>query len=114
VFFCIFLIPKYILSVTDPSDVAGVKPGAVRGFGFGPDITESFLALNELDLIVRSHEWCRAGYRYTHGRKCITVFSVANYRGLFVNPGTVAVFDAPDSMEPRMASFSAAHYMPHS
>jgi hypothetical protein len=38
------------------------------------------------------------------------VFSAANYCGIFENPGAVVVFDAENSMAPRMILFTAAHY----
>jgi hypothetical protein len=98
------------LFVTDPSEDAGMKVGPVRAYRFGRDITESFLALNDLDLIIRSHECCRAGYRLNHSAQCITVFSAANYCGSMTNAGAVVVFDAVDSMEPNIVTFEAAHY----
>jgi hypothetical protein len=87
-----------------------MKVGAVRGFGFGPDITESFLALNKLSLIIRSHEWCDAGYHWMHDKKCVTVFSAANYCGDSGNAGAVVVFRFALSMEPHVVQFKAAHY----
>lgn len=98
------------LSYADPSEDAGIKVGAVRGYGFGQDITESFLALNKLNFMIRSHEWRESGFSWMHDRKCCTVFSAANYCGNSENPGAVVVFDAEKSMEPRVAVFSAAHY----
>ncbi|CAG8709916.1 5756_t:CDS:2, partial [Ambispora leptoticha] len=52
-----------------------------RGVGiqFGPDVTEKFLKLNNLDLLIRSHEVKENGYVIEHNGKCITVFSAPNY-----------------------------------
>ncbi len=67
----------------DPSDEPGIKqnrrgPGIVQ---FGPDITEEFLKINKLDLLVRSHEMVREGVEYSQNGKCVTVFSASNYYG---------------------------------
>ncbi|KAH6602900.1 hypothetical protein BASA61_000648 [Batrachochytrium salamandrivorans] len=44
-----------------------------RGVGiqFGPDVTEAFLKLNNLDLLIRSHEVKNGGYEVAHNGKCI-------------------------------------------
>lgn len=60
------------------------KPGremSKRGVGcqFGPDVTESFLKLNNLDLLIRSHEVQDQGYAIDHNGKCVTIFSAPNY-----------------------------------
>jgi serine/threonine-protein phosphatase 5 len=60
------------------------RPGRAfskRGVGlqFGPDVTENFLRLNNLDLLIRSHEVKDGGYVIEHNGKCVTVFSAPNY-----------------------------------
>lgn len=64
----------------DPQPQPGRAPSK-RGVGvqFGPDVTQNFLALNNLDYIVRSHEVKNDGYEVGHDGKCITVFSAPNY-----------------------------------
>lgn len=46
---------------------------------FGPDVTAKFLADNNLELLIRSHEVKDNGYEVMHDGKCITVFSAPNY-----------------------------------
>lgn len=54
-----------------------------RGCGqlFGQDVTEAFLAENEMRMICRAHQCVRSGYLWTHGTKLLTLFSAANYCG---------------------------------
>jgi hypothetical protein len=51
---------------------------------FGQDITESFLARNDLEMVIRSHEarpqGC--GYEVMHSGKCLRVFSARDYEGM--------------------------------
>lgn len=65
---------------SDPMPSVGRAPSK-RGVGvqFGPDVTESFLKLNSLEYVIRSHEVKADGYEVMHGGKCITVFSAPNY-----------------------------------
>lgn len=65
---------------SDPQPQFGVAPSR-RGVGcqFGPDVTKSFLELNNLDYIIRSHEVKNNGYEVAHDGKCITIFSAPNY-----------------------------------
>lgn len=65
---------------SDPQPQNGRGPSK-RGVGcqFGPDVTESFLKLNKLDYVIRSHEVKERGYEVAHNGKCITVFSAPNY-----------------------------------
>jgi len=65
---------------SDPQMLPGRSPSK-RGVGiqFGPDVTEKFLAFNDLDFIIRSHEVKDNGYVIEHNGKCITVFSAPNY-----------------------------------
>ena len=43
------------------------------------DVTKAFLAKNNLEYVVRSHEVKADGYEVMHDGKCITVFSAPNY-----------------------------------
>ena len=72
--------PMCELLWSDPQPQLG-RSVSKRGVGvqFGPDVTERFLRLNELDYIIRSHEVKQDGYELAHGGKCITVFSAPNY-----------------------------------
>lgn len=77
---------------SDPMELMGRAPSK-RGIGvqFGPDVTEAFLKLNNLDMLVRSHEVKDEGYVIEHNGKCVTVFSAPNYcdtignKGAFIN-----------------------------
>ena len=50
---------------SDPCDFPGRSPSK-RGIScmFGPDITRKFCELNNLELVVRSHEVKHSGYEY--------------------------------------------------
>lgn len=65
---------------SDPRPEPGIGPSH-RGEGvlFGPDVTESFLARNNLAAIIRSHVWEPTGWKSEHNDKCITIFSAPNY-----------------------------------
>ena len=69
---------------SDPQNISGRGPSK-RGVGlsYGPDITAKFLADNNLELLVRSHEVKPEGYVVEHDGKCITVFSAPNYWYVF-------------------------------
>ncbi|KAH8097611.1 phosphoprotein phosphatase [Aureococcus anophagefferens] len=77
---------------SDPSDsdadmrrgVHNSPRGAVRGgkiVTFGPDVTEKFCDDNAVDVVVRSHQYVRHGYKYMHGGRLVTLFSARNYFG---------------------------------
>lgn len=77
---------------SDPMMMPGRMPSR-RGVGvqFGPDVTKRFLELNQLDMVIRSHEVKEDGYDMEHDGKCITIFSAPNYcdnmcnRGAYIN-----------------------------
>ena len=64
----------------DPSSAPGRSPSK-RGIsiGFGKDITKNFIANNDLELVVRSHEMKDQGYESDHDGKLTTIFSAPNY-----------------------------------
>jgi len=79
----------------DPQPFPGKAPSKRGvGYSFGPDITERFLQLNNLELLVRSHEVKDEGYVVEHGGKTITVFSAPNYCDSMANKGAFIRFDA--------------------
>jgi len=98
---------------SDPQPMYGRSPSK-RGVGcqFGPDVTRKFLADNNLDYIVRSHEVKDNGYEVSHDGKCITVFSAPNYcdsmgnKGAFIN--LTGAHDA--EMPPKFVNYEA---VPH-
>ena len=65
---------------SDPNHKSGINPSH-RGEGvlFGPDITSSFLKLNGLKRLIRSHVWEPTGWKEEHNGQCITIFSAPNY-----------------------------------
>ena len=65
---------------SDPNIKPGINPSH-RGEGvlFGADVTETFLKINHLDAIIRSHVWESQGWKAEHDGKCITIFSAPNY-----------------------------------
>ena len=75
---------------SDPMFNNGFAPSP-RGLTctFGPDITLKFLELNNLDLLIRSHQVQENGYNITHQGKCITIFSAPNYIGQMNNKGAI-------------------------
>jgi len=60
---------------------------------FGPDIVQSFLQKEELDLVVRAHQVVEDGYEFFAGRQLVTIFSAPNYCGEFDNAAAVLTID---------------------
>lgn len=77
---------------SDPMNAPDRAPSK-RGVGvqFGPDVTHKFCKLNNLDMIIRSHEVKAEGYEVAHEGKCITVFSAPNYCDTMGNKGAYIV-----------------------
>ena len=93
----------------DPQPFPGKSPSKRGvGYSFGPDITESFLKLNDLQLLVRSHEVKDEGYLIEHGGRTITVFSAPNYCDSMGNKGAFIHFD--ESCEPKFTQYDS---VPH-
>jgi len=93
----------------DPQASPGRSPSK-RGVGkaFGPDVTNAFLQLNNLEFIIRSHEVKEAGYQLEHGGKLVTLFSAPNYCDQVGNMGAYAVIRA--DLKPQYTSFKC---VPH-
>ncbi|KAJ0399036.1 hypothetical protein P43SY_006907 [Pythium insidiosum] len=96
---------------SDPQPFPGRGPSK-RGIGlsFGPDITKAFLAYNNLELLVRSHEVKDEGYLVEHDGKCITVFSAPNYCDQMGNKGAFIRFGK--DMQPKFTQFTAVEHPP--
>ncbi|KAL7551640.1 hypothetical protein ACHAWF_014822 [Thalassiosira exigua] len=93
----------------DPQPFPGKSPSKRGvGFSFGPDITESFLKRNGLQLLVRSHEVKDEGYLVEHGGKTITIFSAPNYCDSMGNKGAFIHFGK--ECEPKFTQYEA---VPH-
>ncbi|GAV06747.1 hypothetical protein RvY_16684 [Ramazzottius varieornatus] len=95
---------------SDPQDQLGLK-ASKRGvaFEFGPDVTENFCKLNNIDYVIRSHEVKPEGYEVSHNGRCITVFSAPNYCDTIGNLGALIIFTGGD-LTPKFVTFKA---VPH-
>ncbi|CAF1040343.1 unnamed protein product [Rotaria sordida] len=95
---------------SDPQPHNG-RSKSKRGLGiqFGPDVTERFLKLNNLEYIVRSHEVKQQGYDMAHNKKCITVFSAPRYCDTMTNKGAFLTITG-DDITPKFTSYAA---VPH-
>lgn len=84
---------------SDPQDSNGRSPSQRGlGFSFGPDLTARFLAANNLDLMIRSHEVKQCGYAWqSRDEKCLTVFSAPNYCDQMGNKGAFVRFTKTDA-----------------
>merc|ERR1712226_990441 len=82
---------------SDPRDEEGRIPNQ-RGYSclFGPDVTEKFLAANDLLYIIRSHECVQYGFDLTHDDKVVTVFSAPNYCDRHTNKGAICIIHGDD------------------
>lgn len=81
-----------------------------RGIGlqFGPDVTAAFLKLNDLTMIIRSHEVKDGGYEIAHNGQLVTLFSAPNYCDSVNNLG--AYMKISPTLEIEYVQFSA---VPH-
>ncbi|KAB7504811.1 Serine/threonine-protein phosphatase 5 [Armadillidium nasatum] len=97
---------------SDPMPSMGRAPSK-RGVGvqFGPDVTESFLSVNNLDYIIRSHEVKPEGYEVAHNGKCITVFSAPNYCDTMGNKGAFITMTG-GKMIPKYTTYEAVDHPP--
>ncbi|ADM11493.1 Ser/Thr protein phosphatase PP1-1 gamma catalytic subunit [Encephalitozoon intestinalis ATCC 50506] len=67
---------------SDPEEIEGIEESKRRaGVVFGADVTERFLEMNRLDLLIRSHQAVENGYKAHHGGRLVTVFSAPYYEG---------------------------------
>lgn len=80
---------------SDPRSISDTSPSD-RGAGvfFGADVTERFCALNNIALVVRSHECVPEGYQYMHDDRLVTVFSASKYCGRSTNKGAFLLFNS--------------------
>ena len=93
---------------SDPSahdGVLGVAPNTVRGgatLTYGPDRVRRFCADNDLDMLIRAHECVGDGYQWFAGGRCVTVFSAANYCGIYENDGALLEIDRHLTVLPKV------------
>lgn len=97
---------------SDPQDAPGRSPSK-RGVGvqFGPDVTNKFIELNNLDYIIRSHEVKANGYEEAHDFKCITVFSAPNYCDTMGNKGAFITLEG-QCLKPKFTTYTAVPHPP--
>mmetsp|Transcript_67893 Transcript_67893/g.199381 ORF Transcript_67893/g.199381 Transcript_67893/m.199381 type:complete len:451 (-) Transcript_67893:111-1463(-) len=97
---------------SDPQPGWG-RAASKRGVGvsFGQDVTENFLEVNDLQLVIRSHELRDDGYAMEHGGQLITVFSAPNYCDQMGNMGAFIRLDGA-TLTPRPQSFAAVPHPP--
>ena len=83
---------------SDPQTINGRAPSK-RGVGvqFGPDVVNDFLKLNDLSMVVRSHEVKMEGYELIADGKLCTVFSAPNYCDQMGNKGAFIRFNSGPS-----------------
>lgn len=95
---------------SDPQYSAG-RSQSKRGVSiqFGPDVTKAFLAYNNLDYVVRSHEVKNDGYEIMHDGKCITVFSAPNYCDSMGNKGAFINIKGND-LTPKFVTYEAVEH----
>jgi serine/threonine-protein phosphatase PP1 catalytic subunit len=73
------LMCDLLWSDPDQSVTGWAKNDRGVSYTFGPDIVSSFLARNDLDLIVRAHQVVEDGYEFFANRQMVTVFSAPHY-----------------------------------
>lgn len=59
------------------------------GYLFGIDVLKEFLMVNNLDMIIRSHQLAIEGFKFDLDGLCLTVWSAPDYMGKCSNPGSV-------------------------
>jgi len=92
----------------DPQKGQGLAPSK-RGvsYQFGPDVTNKFLDLNGLSMLVRSHEVKMDGYEEECNGRLVTIFSAPNYCDSVGNKGAYIQFKGSD-MKPVYKQFEAS------
>ncbi|KAK9680468.1 Serine/threonine-protein phosphatase bsl1 [Basidiobolus ranarum] len=100
---------------TDGPSEIGFHPNPARGTGivkFGPDIVKQFIKKNNLDLIIRAHQACSAGYEFFAGGHLITVFSATNYCGKHGNNGAMLYISSELQIRPKIVKPKNEHLWP--
>ncbi|OQS02982.1 calcineurin-like phosphoesterase [Thraustotheca clavata] len=78
------------------------------GIQYGPELTKEFLQVNNLELIVRSHECVPMGYEWPYGDKgmVLTIFSASNYTRS-QNAGAIMLIPADATQTPTFLPYRA-------
>lgn len=91
---------------TDPWDKPGwglLNPRGC-GYGFGKDITKTFLHKNSLHTILRGHEVKMEGFDWTHDETIATIFSASKYCDRIMNKG--AICDVTENLQFNFLQYS--------
>ncbi len=94
----VFYMVCYFLFIFPAVLYRGVH-GNPRGVGihrFSPNITEAFCQRNNIQLIIRSHQFVPHGYKIMHSGRLITVFSARNYFEREENDGALILLSRDD------------------
>ena len=89
--------PKHLLKRRSSDRGAGCE--------FGPQVTAQFCALNQIALVVRSHECVADGFEVLHDGRLITIFSASRYCGTQTNKGAFMTFG--EDLQPEIQQFFA-------
>lgn len=82
------------VSWSDPYHKNGFSPNPRgSGFLFGEDVAKKFLTINNLELIIRSHQLAIEGYRWDFKDLCLTVWSAPNYMNKCYNPASICFIE---------------------
>ena len=96
---------------SDPHNRKGSRDNK-RGAGilFGPDVAETFLVENKLQLLVRSHECVPKGFQWPFGARgmVVTLFSASNYCGKANNLGAFMRIPSSTSKNPAFYQYMAS------
>ncbi|ETO30011.1 hypothetical protein RFI_07108 [Reticulomyxa filosa] len=94
---------------SDPQPLYGRAPSK-RGGGimFGPDITKNFLQENNLQMVIRSHEVEKDGFKIHHNGQLVTIFSAPNYVDSMGNKGAYILLN--QNYRPTYYQFDAVEH----
>lgn len=94
---------------SDPRSANGLgNSGRGVAHVFGPDVTNEFLAANNLKTVIRSHEVRDEGYEFEHDKKLVTIFSAPNYCDTVGNKAAFIKID--HTLELRCKQFEAVRH----
>eukprot|EP01126_Amoeba_proteus_P026934 TRINITY_DN2666_c1_g1_i1.p1 TRINITY_DN2666_c1_g1~~TRINITY_DN2666_c1_g1_i1.p1 ORF type:complete len:275 (+),score=55.32 TRINITY_DN2666_c1_g1_i1:412-1236(+) len=94
---------------SDPVETTDQWEESKRGCGifWGKNVTKEFLKINQLQMIIRSHQLCNNGHKFNHYKRVVTIFSCSYYCGINNNKGAYLVLDNNDLTNPRFISYTA-------
>ncbi|MFW9972147.1 MAG: metallophosphoesterase [Candidatus Odinarchaeota archaeon] len=95
----------YQIMWNDPKSELKGFSDSFRGPGikfFGNDVFEDFMRYNNVEYLIRAHECFLEGFRWFFNKKLLSIFSSANYRGVyFPNPASYAIIKN-DEITPKL------------